>query len=79
MALQLVESYQAFWRPHEGKGHFYFTYQNGDRRRTPDMGVDSFRIVLDILRNEKPVYGDHTTGEVTTQTEPTGEEESPKG
>lgn len=75
MAMKLINSYQAWWRPPDGKGHFWFTYFDGVRERTVDVNADSFRIVLDILRNEKPVYGDHTTGAVTTQTEPTGEEE----
>lgn len=76
MAMKLITSYQAWWRPQHGKGHFWFTYFDGTRLRTTDVNAESFRIVVDILRNEKPVYGDHTTAAVTTQTEPTGEEET---
>jgi hypothetical protein len=32
--------------------------------------------VIDILRNETPVYGNASTGSVTTQAEDVGEEES---
>jgi len=75
MAMKLINSYQAWWRPQDGKGHFWFTYFDDVRERTTDVDAESFGIILDILRNEKPVYGDHTTAAVTTQTEPTGEEE----
>ena len=75
MAMTLITSYQAWWDPPSNKGWFWFTYFTGDRQRSVDVNAESFRIVLDILRNEKPVYGDHTTAAVTTQTEPTGEEE----
>lgn len=73
MELKLIKGYQAWWKPQDGNGHFWFIYFDNARERTADMNADSFRIVLDILRNEKPVYGDHTTGEVSTQTEPAGE------
>ena len=77
MGMRLINSYQAWRRPQDGKGHFWFTYFDGKRVRTSDVNGESFGIVLDILRNEKPVYGDHVTVAVTTQTEPTGEEEKP--
>ena len=32
--------------------------------------------MMDMLRNEKPVYGDHTRALVTTQSEETGEEDN---
>jgi hypothetical protein len=76
MAMKLITSYQAWWRPQDSKGHFWFTYFDGQRIRTTDVNAESFSIVIDILRNEKPVYGDHTTAAVTTQTEPTGEGEA---
>jgi hypothetical protein len=40
------------------------------------MDAANFACVLDILRNEDPVYGNATTGSVTTQAEDVGEEES---
>lgn len=76
MAMKLITGYQAWWRPQDSKGHFWFTYFDGQRKRTIDVNAESFSIVIDILRNEKPVYGDHTTAAVTTQTEPVGEGEA---
>lgn len=40
------------------------------------MTADNFARVIDILRNEEPVYGNSSTGSVTTATEEVGEEES---
>ena len=39
------------------------------------MDADNFARVIDILRNEEPVYGNSTTGSVTTQSEEVGENE----
>jgi hypothetical protein len=43
---------------------------------TPYMTAENFARVIDILRNETPVYGNASTGSVTTQGEEVGEEES---
>jgi len=40
------------------------------------MNAENFARVIDILRNESPVYGNASTGSVTTQGEGVGEEES---
>ena len=40
------------------------------------MNAENFALVLDILRNEDPVYGNASTGSVTTQEEDIGGEES---
>ena len=72
----LLAAYQALWDPKIGLGKFYFTTFQGIREETPYMDADNFARVIDILRNEKPVYGNSATGSVTTQAEPVGEEES---
>ena len=46
------------------------------REETPYMNADNFARVIDILRNEDPVYGNASTGQVTTLGEEVGEEES---
>lgn len=72
----LIKNYQACWYPQSDSGFFYFTYFNGERKRTTNVDAANFSIVLDILRNENPVYGNHETCEVITQTEDVGEGES---
>ena len=76
MNMKHILTYQAQWEPQRGKGVFAFTYFDGERFPTPYLDAEDFSIILDILRNEKPVYGEHETGRVTTQREPVGEEES---
>jgi hypothetical protein len=74
--MKRITNYQAWWDPKQNKGWFWFTYYDGARVKTVNVDATNFTIVLDILRNEKPVYGDHTSAAVTTQKEPVGEEES---
>jgi hypothetical protein len=71
-----LSGYQALWDPKISMGKFYFTTFQGKREETPYMGATNFAQVLDILRNEDPVYGNAATGSVTTQTEEVGEEEA---
>ena len=71
-----LNGYQALWDPKIGLGKFYFTTFRGERQETPYMDAANFACVVDILRNEKPVYGNASTGSVTTQGEEVGEEET---
>lgn len=71
-----LKGYQAVWDPKIDLGKFYFITFQGNREETPFMTSANFARVIDILRNETPVYGNASTGSVTTQTETIGEEES---
>lgn len=71
-----LKDYQALWDPKIGLGKFYFTTSRDSREETPYMDADNFARVIDILRHEEPVYGNSSTGSVTTQAEEVGEEES---
>ena len=75
MSPTLLQSYQAWWDASQSQGYFWFSYFNGERHRTNGIDAANFSIMLDILRNERPVYGDHITPMVTTQTEGVGEGE----
>ncbi|MGI9597206.1 MAG: hypothetical protein ACR2QK_13670 [Acidimicrobiales bacterium] len=70
-----LDGYQALWDPKIGLGKFYFTTFRGDREETPYIDADNFARVIDILRNEEPVYGNSQTASVTTQGEDVGEGE----
>jgi hypothetical protein len=70
-----LSEYQAIWDPDDGNGYFYFTDFRGNRNKTPTVDAAQFSIILDILRNEKPVYGNYKTASVTTQGEGVGEGE----
>src|SRR4028119_533909 len=71
MQMRRITSYQSLWRPQDNKGHFWFTYFDGDRERSIDLDAESFRIILEILDTEKPIFGDHTTAAVAVHSEPT--------
>ena len=71
-----LSGYQAVWDPKISMGKFYFTTFQNQREETPYMDASNFARVLDILRNEDPVYGNSTTGSVTTQLESVGEGET---
>lgn len=71
-----LSGYQATWDPKIDLGKFYFTTFKGVRQETPYMTAENFARVIDILRNETPVYGNASTGSVTTMKEAIGEEES---
>ncbi len=71
----LIKSYQALWDPKVSLGKFYFTNAQGLREETPYMDAHNFAQVLNILQNERPVYGNASTGSVTTATETVGEQE----
>ncbi|QCK15464.1 hypothetical protein [Mangrovivirga cuniculi] len=71
-----LKGYQALWDPKIDLGKYYFTTFQGKGEETPYMTAENFARVIDILRNEKPVYGNSTTGSVTTATEEKGEEET---
>jgi hypothetical protein len=76
MAIKRLNQYQAWWDSASNQGYFWFTYFDGERSRTGPVSAESFSIVIDLLRNEMPVYGDHTRAMVTTQSEEVGEEET---
>ena len=71
-----LTGYQALWDPKIGLGKFYFTTFQGARLETPYIDAANFARVIDILRNEDPVYGNASTASVTTATEEVGEEET---
>lgn len=71
-----LTSYQALWDPKISMGKFYFTTFEGNREETPYMDAANFARVIDILRHEGPVYGNSSTGSVTSQAEGVGEAET---
>jgi hypothetical protein len=56
-----LKEYQAIWDPKIDLGKFYFTTFQGKREETPYMTAENFARVIDILRNEDPVYGNAST------------------
>lgn len=69
--MKRVISYQALWRPQDKKGHFWFTYFDGNRERTIDLDSENFQIILEIVNTDKPIFGDHTTAAIAVHSEST--------
>lgn len=70
-----VKSYGVNWRTVENFGYLTVYYENmgfGLRIESPQ----ELLFLVDLLRNEKPVYFDPTTKQINTTLEEVGEEET---
>jgi hypothetical protein len=68
--MRRIASYQALWRPMENKGHFWFTYFDGDRERTMDLDPENFRTLMKVLDTDQPIFADHTTSVIAVHSRP---------
>jgi len=71
---EMVTAYKAYWRPAENYGVltvYYDSTFNQQRIEAPQ----ELTTVVDLLRNEKPVWFHTGTKAVVTGPEPVGEEE----
>lgn len=68
--MRRITSYQALWRPQDNKGHFWFTYFDGDRERTIDLDAQSFLTMMKVLDTDKPIFCDPTTSSVAVHSHP---------
>ncbi len=71
LQMKRLTNFEAVWNPQDGKGYFWFTYFDGDRERTMDLEAESFKILLEILNTDKPIFGDHITAAVAVHSQPT--------
>ena len=75
MGMEVIKSYRAYWRPEKNYGVltiFYGETYHQQRIESPQEML----LVLDILRNEKPVWFITNTKAIVTGPEPVGEEET---
>lgn len=63
--MKRITSYQALWKPQENRGHFWFTYFDGDRQRTDDLDGENFKIILEVLDTDRPIFVNHVTSSVS--------------
>lgn len=76
MAVQ-VKNYYARWCPAKHHG-YVIIYWDGGSKAFPEASFANpveFQIVVDLLRNEKPVWWDEPTGRLYASNEPVGEGE----
>ncbi len=76
MAVQ-VETYYARWKPGEHTGYVVI-YWNGGAKFFPEgsfQSPDQFRVVVDLLRNESPIWWDDPIERLYVSNESVGEGE----
>jgi len=72
-----VKHYYARWAPTKHHGYVAI-YWDGGFKSFPESSFTNpteFQIVVDLLRNEKPVWWDEATGRLYAHYEPVGEGE----
>jgi hypothetical protein len=75
MAWKLINVYKAYWRQDKNYGFLRLYYAGGVsvlRIESPQEML----LLLDIIRNEKPVWCETVSKAITTGAEPVGEEET---
>ncbi len=73
-----VEKYAFFWRPEDDSGSIHLVLAG---EGAADIFIDSPQeatFLLDLLRNEKPIFYNADSGQICTGLEPAGEEEKPR-
>jgi hypothetical protein len=73
---RIVEAYSVNWRATQNAGIIWLKLAGGKLAKTELDSVEELAAVVDILRNEKPVYYHVTTGDLQSGWEPAGEGEN---
>ena len=75
MAWKIIKAYTGYWRPEKNYGLLRIFYNGGINVQKIESPQEML-LVLDILRNEKPVWFHTVSKAITTGAEPVGEEET---
>ena len=75
MAAKKIRQYYASFNGSKQTGWFHYMYDDGTTGNTVEVPADSFSNMIDILRNESPVWGDHSLPDLSTSSEMVGEGE----
>ena len=75
MGMEIIKSYKAYWRPEKNYGVLTIFYGATYHQQTIESPQEML-LVLDILRNEKPVWFLTSTKAIVTGPETVGEEET---
>jgi hypothetical protein len=72
-----VNRYYARWSPKSHQGHIIIYWDGGAKAFSEDcfQSAAEFQVMLDLLRNEKPVWWDELTDRLYASQEPVGEGE----
>ncbi len=72
---QEITHYAFFWRPEDNKGRIQFALADGTGGQVELDSAQEGLLLLDLLRNEKPVFYDAANDLIMTGMEPVGEGE----
>jgi hypothetical protein len=75
MPWKQIKVYKAYWRPELNHGVLSIGYDGGSDSQSIESPQEML-LVLDILRNERPVSFHTDTKAIATGAEPVGEEET---
>ena len=74
-----ILQYTFFWNNQQDEGIFNLVFVNGSGGQLLADSASEAMLILDVLRNEKPVYYDDINSLLMTGMEPVGEGELPEG
>ncbi|MCB0192697.1 MAG: hypothetical protein KDJ65_12195 [Anaerolineae bacterium] len=75
MAAKFVEKYQVGWQHAAKVGTIVLLFQGSGFRQINNLPYESYSAMVDMLRNEKPIWYDENQSLLATIHEPVGEEE----
>ncbi len=71
-----VEKYQLAWSHDAKSGSIVLLFQGGGARQINGLSYEDYSAMVDMLRNEKPLWYDENQALLATYHEPVGEGES---
>ncbi len=71
-----IVAYKAYWKWYDGEGSIGLKPSNAGFFFLQVKDPQQFSVMVDLLRNEKPIFWDHNTKTLGTSAEPVGEEET---
>jgi hypothetical protein len=74
--MQQIDTYKITWRPCDNAGQIHLGLADGTGSSIPVDSAEEMRMLVDILRNECPVYWDAKHTMLMTGYEPVGEGEN---
>ncbi|MAD43482.1 MAG: hypothetical protein CMI02_08410 [Oceanospirillaceae bacterium] len=75
MAYFEIESYAVHWDTQENTGTIQLNMINGEVHAIKQLTASTVHMLMDLLRNEKPLYFDTDRQSVHSHFEPIGENE----
>lgn len=71
--MKQIETYKITWNPRDNAGHIHLGLAEGTAASLPVDSAQEMSMLVDILRNEAPVYWCPSNGFLMTGFEPVGE------